>query len=109
MYDSFSSLIINVILVKNLKKVQTIYCFPVNNKKTAAYAETEVAVIEAWTSVGLNQGPPDYESGRIDKSSPRFEGFSESNVHTHAGIRFRTAVPDIHNCRVCGRAWKCSS
>ena len=40
MYDSFSSLIINVILVINLKKVQTIYCFPVNNKKTAAYAET---------------------------------------------------------------------
>lgn len=47
-YDSFSSLIINVILVKNLKKVYNMTvlksqkgannCFPVK-PKTAAYAE----------------------------------------------------------------------
>lgn len=61
------------------------------------------------TNLDLNQGPPDYETDRRDKSSPRGEGFSESNVHTHAGIRFQRAVPDIHNCRGCGRAWKCSS
>ena len=30
-------------------------------KKTAAYAEASVAVIEAWTSVALKQGPLDYE------------------------------------------------
>lgn len=35
-----------------------------------------------WTSQGLNQRPPDYESGRTNKSSPRGEGFSERNVHT---------------------------
>ena len=40
-----------------------------------------------WTSLGLNQGPPDYESGRTDKSSPRGEEFSERNVHTHAICR----------------------
>ena len=36
-----------------------------SNKKTAAYAEAKVAVIEAWTSLGLNQGPPDYETNRM--------------------------------------------
>lgn len=40
-----------------------------------------------WTSYSLNQGPPDYESGRTDKSSPRGEGFSERNVHIHAICR----------------------
>lgn len=61
-----------------------------------------------WTSYSLNQGPPDYESGRTDKSSPRGEGFSESNVHTHDGIRFQTAGRYIQKCRVCGPAWKYS-
>ena len=37
-----------------------------------------------WTSLGLNQGHPDYESGRTGKSSPRGEEFSERNVHIHA-------------------------
>ena len=31
-------------------------------QKTAAYDCSQAAVIEAWTSLGLNQGPPDYES-----------------------------------------------
>ena len=30
--------------------------------KTAACDCSQAAVIEAWTSLGLNQGPPDYES-----------------------------------------------
>ena len=39
------------------------------------------------TSYSLNQGPPDYETNRTYKSSPRGEGFSERNVHIHAICR----------------------
>ena len=34
-------------------------------QKTAACDCSQAAVIEAWTSLGLNQGPPDYESERM--------------------------------------------
>lgn len=40
-----------------------------------------------WTSYSLSQGPPDYETGRTNKSIPRGEGFSERNVLIHAICR----------------------
>ena len=41
---------------------QFVYALFTQKPKTAAYALAQAAVIEAWTSLGLNQGPPDYES-----------------------------------------------
>ena len=41
------------------------HCLRSHHKKTAAYDCSQAAVIEAWTSLGLNQGPPDYESDKI--------------------------------------------
>ena len=46
----------------SVKQRYFVYALFSRKPKTAAYAEAYAAVIEAWTSLGLNQGPPDYES-----------------------------------------------